>query len=715
MEKKQTSTETLRKAKEKGAERDTGIVNGEPSFKDLEPGTKTNYKKQLDLWHEFVRENPGTSPYDLYSLQKFVRQMAYGIDGAEGIEKPCSKTVPNTFSSSRIGEYIESTCRPGSGRGLYYRDITFGAFINEYGNPEFAVQLTRDAKNMAKTPHKRPQHALYEGGVPMILCLNPMLPFLARLVVHGAFRDYDTIKQLFRISPPEDEMLQLHWKDELLDTPFFKAQFTKDFEERIETAGAFSKIHRAWGASAEGLYWIDKFYSEATRMVHAGHMDPNTHRRHYTPTNGADGQDTYLGGKWRTIVADLFRGLTVPRNPNLSYEEITTLEGKTDPGSVKRRRKLYDQRRKLTDKELRDWQKRQPNKPNDPPGYHRAIFSRVRFMMPERDSLSRDLFQIDTLRSPTGLRALHAMIALYLQESEVEYRPGLELGKCCCSNPHGNKLEGNRQASYDWKHIYTCYKRSCECVCGFAELCFLCNEWVFGERAWEDHCDGHLSQLQTFPMFCDPLMHGLPASVRLKQFLNRGKWLGHIHKHISCLNAEKPAKCPHPHPYRPTLFDSVKQLQFHLQDSHGIPFIRETVRPKRKRDESEDEMPVQRKRRPRGLNTEADTDEDIVKCEYVFVNSTMEKMQEHGPNSTKSSSSCSTPLQSPDSSFTGDEGPRYSETALSSVCGEELIDAAILTGATGADLDDVEVVDLTNVDKVLSTTISATAQTTNTY
>ena len=27
----------------------------------------------------------------------------------------------NVFSSSRVGEYIESTCRPKSGRGLYYR------------------------------------------------------------------------------------------------------------------------------------------------------------------------------------------------------------------------------------------------------------------------------------------------------------------------------------------------------------------------------------------------------------------------------------------------------------------------------------------------------------------------------------------------------------------------------------------------------------------
>lgn len=27
----------------------------------------------------------------------------------------------NTYSSSRIGEYIESTCRVGTGRGLYFK------------------------------------------------------------------------------------------------------------------------------------------------------------------------------------------------------------------------------------------------------------------------------------------------------------------------------------------------------------------------------------------------------------------------------------------------------------------------------------------------------------------------------------------------------------------------------------------------------------------
>ena len=73
------------------------------------------------------------------------------------------------------------------------------------------------------------------------------------------------------------------------------------------------------------------------------------------PTNSADRQDTYLGGKGRTIVSDLFHGLTVPRNLNLLQslptekqfklestpkyialgKEITALEGRTNTESVK--------------------------------------------------------------------------------------------------------------------------------------------------------------------------------------------------------------------------------------------------------------------------------------------------------------------------------------------------------------------------------------------
>jgi hypothetical protein len=173
-------------------------------------------------------------------------------------------------------------------------------------------------------------------------------------------------------------------------------------------------------------------------MVYAGHTDANTVPRHYLPRNGADGQQAYFGSKGRTLVEDLFRGLTVPRNPRLwqclptekQYmladapefrrleEQIATLEGARDKESVLSRKALYNERRRLEDQELRGWQKRQPIKYDDPPGYHRAIFDRARFMMPERDRLASSLFQVDTLRSPTGLAVLRDLI-------EISALPGI--------------------------------------------------------------------------------------------------------------------------------------------------------------------------------------------------------------------------------------------------------------------------------------------------
>jgi hypothetical protein len=53
-------------------------------------------------------------------------------------------------------------------------------------------------------------------------------------------------------------------------------------------------------------------------MKHGGHINKGAHRHHYQPNNpGTDGQDAYLSGMLRATVADIFRGMTVSRNPNL--------------------------------------------------------------------------------------------------------------------------------------------------------------------------------------------------------------------------------------------------------------------------------------------------------------------------------------------------------------------------------------------------------------
>lgn len=152
-------------------------------------------------------------------------------------------------------------------------------------------------------------------------------------------------------------------------------------------------------------------------MVYAGHTDPNTLATHYLPRNGADGQAAYHGQERRTLVLDLFRGLTIPRNPRLwqclpakkQYDfdnspeivnikqELLKLRGIKEKGLLEYRKKLYTENRKLIAERLRKWQKNQPVKHDDPPGYHRAIFERVRFLMPERDRLSQNLFVVDKL------------------------------------------------------------------------------------------------------------------------------------------------------------------------------------------------------------------------------------------------------------------------------------------------------------------------------
>ena len=68
----------------------------------------------------------------------------------------------HAFTSAKVSEYLESTCRAGSGRGLHFQvpflsycwvahtvltymilDIAFGVFRNEHGMAKFAMQAVR--------------------------------------------------------------------------------------------------------------------------------------------------------------------------------------------------------------------------------------------------------------------------------------------------------------------------------------------------------------------------------------------------------------------------------------------------------------------------------------------------------------------------------------------------------------------------------------------
>jgi len=54
MARKKSAAETLQKAKERGSEKDTEIINGKQVHKKLQSKVESNYRRQLDLWYEYV-------------------------------------------------------------------------------------------------------------------------------------------------------------------------------------------------------------------------------------------------------------------------------------------------------------------------------------------------------------------------------------------------------------------------------------------------------------------------------------------------------------------------------------------------------------------------------------------------------------------------------------------------------------------------------------
>lgn len=111
----------------------------------------------------------------------------------------------------------------------------------------------------------------------------------------------------------------------------------------------------------------DQFVFEITRMIYVEHTNLNIVLRHYLSRNNANGQQIYFSNKRRTLVKDLFRELIVSWNSRLwqclsaekQYmledasefrrlkEQIVTLKDAKDKKSVRSRKTLYNERRRL--------------------------------------------------------------------------------------------------------------------------------------------------------------------------------------------------------------------------------------------------------------------------------------------------------------------------------------------------------------------------------
>jgi hypothetical protein len=143
------------------------------------------------------------------------------------------------------------------------------------------------------------------------------------------------------------------------------------------------------------------------------------------------------------------------------------------------------------------------------------------------------------------------------------------------------------------------------------------------------------------------------------------------------------------------------KLQFHIQDIHGIDFIKKPRRLKRSNEESEDEQRVPVKR-PRQWYKKEEPEIKEEPMEFSFITTTPEMISSRASIKSATSSGYSTPSLTSTNSTETEERDCGIKTPPSSMCDEIPIDPEILHQATPVlDLDDIEMVDLTGVHDTL--------------
>ncbi|QKX61611.1 uncharacterized protein TRUGW13939_08763 [Talaromyces rugulosus] len=531
-------------------------------------------------------------------------------------------------SSARIGEMIQSSSRPGTGKGVYFRDVVMVVFRNEEGMAEFAVRVVRPAKGQTYNPENNPEHAMHEGRGAKPFFLNPVLMFLALWIARGAFRDYSTVDQILDIPPPAQgrDAHVLHWRDGNL--PLFPG-----VDQRIQKANAFDAHRYFLGKRAgfpypptiheiraEGVSLVDSMYSGSKRMKHAGHANPRIHNKFYEPNLATDLQSLQEGNDPRTLVNEVFRELSIPRHPDLAQElpaaEQYRLQQREDYRDIQRaladgqtginRSRLYTKLRGLEKRALDVFQRSQqqagPIEPGceDDDGYslgpQRSRYARACRLMPLRRRLAENIFKVGHLRSPLGRQVLADLIALAGQRHEIEIRTGLEADRCHCDVAHdsndGASSSSGEESDDGWNSsVGDGSGDDGDAGChGFGEFCFICDTWFTGRPQWEEHCRSHVGNPSTIPAQCNPLIYGATlvhpgfcpvclGNGHFSQYLDRGSWKKHVD---ACFGVwvgshRRPLSCPFPHPKCAALAVDPLTLVFHWWDIHVISIPRETV------------------------------------------------------------------------------------------------------------------------------------------
>ncbi|OJD24222.1 hypothetical protein ACJ73_04422 [Blastomyces percursus] len=267
------------------------------------------------------------------------------------------------YSSARVGEYVESSARHHSGRGLYLpEDMTFLVIHNHKGRPEIIIRPKRDAKNMSKKEKKHPRHPMQEDIESLPMYLNPVLEPLAICLARGIFRDFKTVDDIFALEPPPGEDYELALGPPTIQlygpnlepskeaasqypsaacsknkaerrTPFFEKVSAEGLAGEILTAswlddGLANLGHRAGYGElisfhdmrAEALVRTNENeYGIEALMQFAGHGgNPRIYYESYmSSTSSVQGVSNILKLQRRGDMAEPFRGLTLQRHPKM--------------------------------------------------------------------------------------------------------------------------------------------------------------------------------------------------------------------------------------------------------------------------------------------------------------------------------------------------------------------------------------------------------------
>ncbi|KAL8936221.1 MAG: hypothetical protein Q9216_005048 [Gyalolechia sp. 2 TL-2023] len=495
---------------------------------------------------------------------------------------------------------------------------------------------------------------MYEDMEPLFA--NPVLPLLAIALADRAFQDDATFEELEAIPPPADGSLHhLRIKKDMLRVPFFQIVSADGPTGKIHGSGLFSNRmvalgHRAGYEENIGIHDIrrealvkadDNGYSTSERMKFAGHNNSDTFFGSYAPElSGVDGRASYWSKKRRTIHLEGFRGLSLHHHPqllqSLPAKVEADLDNRSDFVSINkeiemlgekvrgfttevgvqparaRREELYWRKRQIVSEELF--------------ASLSSYFNRIRRLDPPRDRLASLLFLNVPLRSAQGRSALQDMITLCKENPRVAYRPSLRPANGRCPVPQcardmdrfvylfcliSQMLGGCGLADQNifqfyrinigdrWEHIYRCHKGDLERKYDFAELCFQCDEWITSGIGWFEHCQRHLTDLETLPVQCNPLVFRrtlatagqclfclfdlkLSPTKRFHQFLVKQSWKKHLQEHFwhfedrynRSIETGECKVVPCPDPRCALSFDSIQDLQCHCQDVHCVERIK---------------------------------------------------------------------------------------------------------------------------------------------